>query len=71
MAKNNVQSVSYLPCTQVIGGFCMTLWPIIIHHHSKPGYKRLSNLGDIVRIKSRHMDAVIPIYPPNFVTRGV
>ena len=51
---------------------------MIIHHHTKFGYKRLIRSGDIVLTKSRqterwidsHADTVIPIYPPNFVMVG-
>ena len=33
---------------------------MIIYQHTKFGYKRLSNSGDIIQTKSRHTDAVIP-----------
>ena len=29
---------------------CMMLWPMMIHHHNKFGYKRFSSWGDIVQI---------------------
>ena len=31
---------------------CMTLWPIMMHHHSKCGYRRFSSWGDIVHWNS-------------------
>ena len=56
----------------------MTLQLMIIHQHTKFGYKRLSGSGDNIWTKSGHTDAqkhgqtdaVIPIYPPNFITGG-
>ena len=44
--------------------FCMTLWPLIMHHCSKFGYKRFSSWGDIIhwsrwtftRILNRYCD---------------
>ena len=53
--------------------FCMTLHLMIIHHHTKFSYERLSGSGDIVQTKSGqrdrwrdgHMDTVIPIYTPS------
>ena len=32
--------------------FCMTLWPMMTHHHTKFGYKRLSNSEDILWTKA-------------------
>ena len=38
---------------------------MVIHYHTKTGYKRLSGSGDIVRTNSciQNTDTVIPIYP--------
>ena len=43
--------------------FCKTLRLMIIHHHTKFGYKRLSGSGDIIWTKSRHMDRQMPHTP--------
>ena len=29
---------------------CMTLWPLMLHHHNKFGYRRFSSWGDIVKM---------------------
>ena len=29
---------------------CMTLWPMMLHHHSKFGYGRFSSCGDVTQL---------------------
>ena len=29
---------------------CKTLWPMMLHHHTKFGYRRFSNWGDVIQM---------------------
>ena len=55
--------------------FHMTLWVIVMHHHSKFGYKRLSTSEDIFWTKpdawtDRHSDSSIPPKPLSCYTNS-
>ena len=37
-------------------GFCKTCWPIVMYHHTKFGYKRISNWGDIMYLDEHSLE---------------